>query len=500
MKTITCSALLVAALVCGSARAVELLSGGDFEPIGGDLIGWELEESIYDQTTMMRRDFGAVNSAQQQGFGPQDGDFALWLRAFVGGQDPGPDVLTNATLRQEVEVASGESYTFSGWSRYETFYSGGATTLSSEGPLGAVASPTTGTFSLAFLDGSGTVIGSPTSIDVTSDRSAQSGLPFLDDWIQHTVTGVAPAGAVSARVVADADQMLWNNGGQESAFYDSFSLTGSFDPSTELLINAGLDEEPPEFDPAFVITQDPGGNFGVPGDTIQTAGFANRPDSGGTTGAWLRAFEGSVADPAGATLEQTVEGAAGGEYTFSAWSRFETNFVGGIAGNGTTTELELAFLDESGVEIGTPERLDIRASRDTQSGGDANDSAWYEHVLTGVAPTGTASVRVIAEALGMFTSPDGGAQSAFLDDLSLQLATAGLPGDYNSDGRVDAADYTVWRDGGSPDSTQAGYDLWAANYGSVSGSPASIPEPNTLLLLFGSLGVLTATRRNPTRR
>lgn len=496
MNKIFGTAFLSVLLASCTAQGIELLSGGDFEVEGGDLIGWDLEESIFDQTTMTRRGFGTVNSAQQQNFGPESGEFALWLRAFVGGQDPGPDTLTNATLRQEVDVTAGESYTFSGWSRYETFYSGGATTLSEDGPLGAVASPTTGTFSLAFLDGSGGVIGSPTSIDVTGDRVAQSGLPFLNDWLQHTVTAVAPAGAVSARVVADAEQMLWNNGGQESAFYDSFSLTGMMDPSTELLLNPGLDEEPPEFDPAFIVTQDPGGNFGTPGDTIQTAGFANRPESGGTQGAWLRSFEGSVADTAGATLEQTVDGTPGGEYTFSAWSRFETNYVGGVDGTGTTTELELAFLDGSGVEIGTPLSLDVKASRESQSGGNANDSEWYEHVLMGTAPAGTASVRVTAEALGMFTSPDGGAQSAFFDDLSLMLATAGLAGDYNDDGIVDAADYTVWRDGGSPDSSQAGYDTWAANYGATAPSAAtSVPEPTAVLLCGGFLALAAARHR-----
>jgi hypothetical protein len=47
----------------------------------------------------------------------------------------------------------------------------------------------------------------------------------------------------------------------------------------------------------------------------------------------------------------------------------------------------------------------------------------------------------------------------------------GADGDYNSDGIVDAADYTVWRDGDSPDDTQAGYELWRANYGSTGAGP-----------------------------
>lgn len=74
-------------------------------------------------------------------------------------------------------------------------------------------------------------------------------------------------------------------------------------------------------------------------------------------------------------------------------------------------------------------------------------------------------------------------------DISFEAATP-PDGDYNADGRVDAADYTVWRDGGSPDPSQAGYDLWATNYGTSLFSAATstaIPEPASALM-----GVLAA--------
>lgn len=66
-----------------------------------------------------------------------------------------------------------------------------------------------------------------------------------------------------------------------------------------------------------------------------------------------------------------------------------------------------------------------------------------------------------------------------------------LPGDYNDDGTVDAADYVVWRktDGGNAQ----GYTDWRANFGegmgNGSGSGGSlplqtgVPEPTTLVLL-----------------
>jgi hypothetical protein len=56
----------------------------------------------------------------------------------------------------------------------------------------------------------------------------------------------------------------------------------------------------------------------------------------------------------------------------------------------------------------------------------------------------------------------------------------GLAGDYNNDGRVDAADYVVWR---KNDGSQNGYNTWRTNFGRTSGSGAAldsaagVPEP-----------------------
>ena len=67
-----------------------------------------------------------------------------------------------------------------------------------------------------------------------------------------------------------------------------------------------------------------------------------------------------------------------------------------------------------------------------------------------------------------------------------------LPGDFNSDNVVDAADYVIWRkSNGSP----ASYNLWRAHFSQPPGSSSSasasaaVPEPATfLLLMFGAAG------------
>jgi hypothetical protein len=68
-----------------------------------------------------------------------------------------------------------------------------------------------------------------------------------------------------------------------------------------------------------------------------------------------------------------------------------------------------------------------------------------------------------------------------------------IPGDYNHNGVVDAADYVVWR---KSDGTQAGYNTWRANFGATLGNgsgsalpsaeslSSTVPEPSVLVLLM----------------
>jgi autotransporter-associated beta strand protein len=88
----------------------------------------------------------------------------------------------------------------------------------------------------------------------------------------------------------------------------------------------------------------------------------------------------------------------------------------------------------------------------------------------------------------------------------VRIEVAGLAGDYNDDGKVDAADYVIWRKrpadfGGDPD----GYDTWRNNFGNPSGaggavSLAAVPEPAALALLLFALGAVVAGRSLPRTR
>jgi hypothetical protein len=104
------------------------------------------------------------------------------------------------------------------------------------------------------------------------------------------------------------------------------------------------------------------------------------------------------------------------------------------------------------------------------------------------------------------------------DDMSVVVSlpfSIGLPGDYNGNGVVDAADYTFWRDRLSqsitlPNSdpadndgvvTQAEYTFWKSRFGATAGtgsrslSSAAVPEPSPLLLAILGVSTLASTRR-----
>jgi hypothetical protein len=83
--------------------------------------------------------------------------------------------------------------------------------------------------------------------------------------------------------------------------------------------------------------------------------------------------------------------------------------------------------------------------------------------------------------------------------LAINLAAV-LPGDFNDDGRVDAADYTVWRDGLGGAYTAEDYEVWRSHFGQPNAggsgggakdvSPtAAVPEPASLVLAGGGAAV-----------
>ena len=86
--------------------------------------------------------------------------------------------------------------------------------------------------------------------------------------------------------------------------------------------------------------------------------------------------------------------------------------------------------------------------------------------------------------------------------LSLVVATAGIPGDFNGTDLVDGADFLLWQRGGSFNPfSPADLALWKANYGasaSATQATSTVPEPHAWLL--GAVASLTLWWRRGYRR
>jgi hypothetical protein len=484
-----------------SAEAVELLVNGNLESSVSPP-GWTLEQTITGLPG------AGVNASEQISFAnepaPVPGELGIFLRPFAGNQGAyeGLNHRINYILSQTVNVqpsAVGRTFTFAGHSYFggdgdpatNDGYSGGVEILDDFSPSGPIPSPTQTTFELAFLDTSGAVIGTPSVVELRSEELMPPFEPQMNDgfWRQQGVSAVAPTGTARVRVTAAAKDMVDNTGFQ-NAYLDNFSLIRSDLPTTDFLMNGNLNMVGPPN--GYTLMESPEG-----ADTASFRDFANHTE-GGQQGLWLRAFENGDA-----IMSQTVPGMPGGEYDFSAWSRWEINYSGGVVDTTTETFLRMEFLDAANAVIGTPLSLRLETAEEPQ----IPDSEWREVSLQGTAPANTANVRVSVGATGMFSNV-GPTQSAFFDDLSLDLAVIGVPGDYNGNGTVDAADYVLWRNGGPLQNevatpgqiTQDDYDAWRARFGNTAGASAganltaaAVPEPAgcalAMLAMFAGLGV-----------
>jgi hypothetical protein len=103
------------------------------------------------------------------------------------------------------------------------------------------------------------------------------------------------------------------------------------------------------------------------------------------------------------------------------------------------------------------------------------------------------------------------------NNVVLEVTDVFLIGDYNDDGAVDAADYTVWRDnvGAAPGTLPNDilnvvvgpqqYAVWRANFGNVMPSPgalagSTVPEPSTVILAGLAFAAACCGRRLPLGR
>jgi hypothetical protein len=117
---------------------------------------------------------------------------------------------------------------------------------------------------------------------------------------------------------------------------------------------------------------------------------------------------------------------------------------------------------------------------------DLNDTSQFNYGWIGIKITNEADATGEVVGWGYETVPG---TSILAGEVGVQ------PGDFNSDGRVDAADYVTWRktDGGN----MTAYNEWRTHFGeppagsALGGGNQAVPEPGSLLLtIFGGIALV----------
>ncbi len=186
---------------------------------------------------------------------------------------------------------------------------------------------------------------------------------------------------------------------------------------------------------------------------------------------------------------------------------FQTPSFDTLAGKSNQVTMALEFYSAFGADRNSGDFLEEIV--EIVIDGSSQENIWINNSIEAIAPAGAVEARLAFR----FNQPGFDNGAVWIDSASLVITPAGLEGDFNDDGIVDAADYTVWRDNfgatdesslngngsGSGGVDEADYDLWVSNFGEtldVESSSASVPEPSSLtVLLFSVVGSVCQRRK-----
>jgi probable HAF family extracellular repeat protein len=271
----------------------------------------------------------------------------------------------------------------------------------------------------------------------------------------------------------------------------------------------GLGDLPgePYFSGAFGISDDgtvvvgSGNAVLSPSDTITSAEAFRWTAAGGMVGLGHLPGENFVSVPEAVSADgSVVVGYGNGDFGDTGAEAFRWTSGGGMVGLGdlpggifSSAALDVSADGSVVVGVGATD-VGRQAFLWTAEGGIKN----LRDLLLSSGATGLTG-WTLRQARGV--SADGRVISGFginprgqVEAWIATIAGPVLPGDFNNDGSVDAADYVVWRKGLATAHTQNDYDTWRAHFGQTAGSgaalpsaeplPAATPEPPGLLLVI----------------
>jgi T5SS/PEP-CTERM-associated repeat protein len=276
-------------------------------------------------------------------------------------------------------------------------------------------------------------------------------------------------------------------------------------------------------------------DFHVGGSVAGDGGTATLNVSADATvsaGNLLRVWNGGTVNLTGGTLTaDSIQHNDGGAFNFTGGTLHVETFTGNLTNSGGTlapggaspgtTNVTGDYTQSAGtlqIELASPDSFDkLIVSGNLSLGGTLSVS-----LLDAYSPAAGATFDILdwTNLTGTFSTlqlpPLAGSLTWNTTQLYtsgvLAVAGAGLAGDYNLNGAVDAADYVVWRktlgqtgdglpaDGDGDGMIDTGdYDVWRTNFGLTAGAAAAtsaaVPEPETLLSLIIGIMAIVSCRR-----
>ncbi|QDT69448.1 hypothetical protein MalM25_23860 [Planctomycetes bacterium MalM25] len=284
-------------------------------------------------------------------------------------------------------------------------------------------------------------------------------------------------------------------------FYSGGLATGNYVSDT--LIDRTVFDDPT--DTLGIVTDSYTGNFFA---IVDTDNGVN--PSGGVTGTWV--FDISSA---ASVTSFDVDMAAIGNFFDNGEGSFERFTWSYSIDGGPETEIFTVRADESAGPVtytlasGTMTTVPANTAAGPDDNGVTIDGVPLLNDLTTISRPIAGSGGELTLTLFGFVNDNGA--GLVIDNLEILGADAPeSPGDFNGDGFVNVADYTVWRDNeglAEDGSTLAGngdgglvgptdYTLWADNFGrSFPPSISAIPEPAGITLLIAAAAAAVSLRR-----
>lgn len=333
----------------------------------------------------------------------------------------------------------------------------------------------------------------------------------------HTVSGVGTTSYVNADLHVGGTFNITGGGVAYLNAPTTYSGTGNgmniqavdITQTTALVVNSTLTRTGAATSPVRVVTGTLAGNGGTIFAPVDILNNANGPS-------YLA--PGTPAPPGGDNTKPSYENGPGLLTIGSPENPFDLNFNG----NSTNLCATCNFNAEiGGLTAGTQYDQVVVYGTLTIGSTNSAQTPWGTlnvSLIDDFSPTSSATFEIMKATTrtgGPFAtvnlpSPDWSVEYTSTSVLLHFTGSAGVPGDYNGNGTVDAADYVLWRKdptnpaNGYVSDPSDGYNLWRTNFGNPPGAGSglgentSVPEPASLAII-GLVGAIVALAR-PCRR